>query len=101
MKGKRKSLPDSSLLRMSLAIECGATSSVVVFIAPEVEQNDIQYEQTTRFHYGPANYKLLKPLEHKKFFRVIHDEINQDGVISLAVAMPGILNDFDRKVSFS
>ena len=84
---------------MSLAIECGATSSVVVYVAPEVEGTDIQYEQTTRFHYGPANYKLLKPLELERFFRTIHDEIDKPAVRSLAVAMPGILNDFDRKVS--
>lgn len=93
---------------MSLAIECGTTDSVAVFVEPDCKH--VKYSQTKRYHFGPANYKLLKPIELEKYFQTIHDAVDsnhgsvssndgsQQKVTKLAVAMPGVLNDNDKKV---
>jgi len=82
---------------MALAIECGATNSVAVFVSED--QIEIEFEKTIRYHFGPANFKLLKPIELEKFFINIYNTVEQrDEVTALAVAMPGVLNDTDKKV---
>ena len=83
---------------MALAIECGATNSVAVYVTDD--QVEINFEQTIRYHFGPANFKLLKPAELERYFKNIYLSVQQKDVTALAVAMPGVLNDTDRKVSF-
>lgn len=81
---------------MALAIECGASNSVAVYVSKD--QIEIQFEKTARYHFGPANFKLLKPLELETFFKNVHDTVQEKNVTALAVAMPGILTSVDRKV---
>ena len=81
---------------MALAIECGATNSVAVYVRED--QVEIEFEKTIRYHFGPANFKLLKPIELERYFANIYDTVEQRDVTALAVAMPGVLNEADRKV---
>lgn len=76
------------LTQMALAIECGASHSVAVFV-PE-DQVEIVLERTVRYHFGPANFKLLKPLELEKYFLNVAETVQEGkSVTALAVAMPG------------
>lgn len=81
---------------MALAIECGASNSVAVYVSED--QVEIEFEKTIRYHFGPANFKLLKPIELEKYFKEIYHAVEQKDVTALAVAMPGVLNETDRKV---
>lgn len=82
---------------MALAIECGASHSVAVFVPAADLQTEIILEKTVRYHFGPANFKLLKPLELEKFLLNVAETVKErDSVQALAVAMPGVLNDTDR-----
>lgn len=83
---------------MSLAIECGATNSVVVFV--DDDQYEIDFDKTKRYHFGPANFKLLKPIELSRFFGNIYTSIEDKQVNALAVAIPGLLSESDRKVIY-
>lgn len=82
---------------MALAIECGASTSVAVYV-DEHDKTEINLEKTTRYHFGPANYKLLKPIQLEIYFRKIKATIEPNNVTALAVAMPGVLNDTDKKM---
>lgn len=78
---------------MALAIECGASHSVAVFVAEE--QVEIALERTVRYHFGPANFKLLKPLELERYFLNVASTIaEKESVTALAVAMPGKITFF-------
>lgn len=83
---------------MSLAIQCGTTGSVVVFVADD--QPVIEPGKVNRYHFGPANYKLLKPFELSKFFQHIANSIEDQHINGLAVSIPGLLTEGDRKVTF-
>ncbi len=75
---------------MALAIECGASHSVAVFVPAADLQTEIILEKTVRYHFGPANFKLLKPLELEKFLLNVAETVKErDSVQALAVAMPG------------
>lgn len=82
---------------MSLAIECGATNSVAVYV--QDEQEEIEFEQVKKYHFGPANFKLLKLNELEKYFQNVYDIVEEKDISALAIAMPGVLNETDRKVS--
>ena len=75
---------------MALAIECGASHSVAVFVPAASLHTEIILEKTVRYHFGPANFKLLKPLELEKFLLNVAETVKErDSVQALAVAMPG------------
>ena len=81
---------------MALAIECGASNSVAVYVSDD--QIEIELENTTRYHFGPANFKLLKGNELERYFTEIYENVQERDVTALSVAMPGVLNETDRKV---
>lgn len=84
---------------MSLAIECGATASVALYANHRLEEA-YNLDNTKRYYFGPANFKLLKPIELQRFFKNIADTVQEKALVGIAVAMPGILTDSDRKVSW-
>ncbi|KAJ6640119.1 N-acetylmuramic acid 6-phosphate etherase, partial [Pseudolycoriella hygida] len=72
---------------MSLAIECGATSSDVVLLADDGAVRK-------HFRLGPANYQLMDEEEVDNFFQVIQ-RLHSDPIHSIGVGMPGILDAAD------
>lgn len=77
---------------MSLAIECGATSSSILYLNSEKGLN-------FKFQMGPANYKILSSMELEGLFRNIKVKLGNDcQVIQGGIGMPGIMTDEDKLV---
>lgn len=82
---------------MSLAIECGATNSVAAFLPND--GNGDGNGQIKRFHFGPANFKLMKKLQLEQFIDEIKITTCRYGVKKFAIAMAGIISEKDKLVS--
>lgn len=78
---------------MSLAIECGATNSIAAFLPNDGNG------QIKRFHFGPANFKLMKKLQLEQFIDEIKLTTCRYGVKKFAIAMAGIISEKDKLVS--
>ncbi|XP_054168900.1 uncharacterized protein LOC128966112 [Oppia nitens] len=92
---------------MSLAIECGATHTVAIFVDENETTNEdnnnkksdnkTTKQQMKRFHFGAANYKLLKPLQLEAFLQEIKSTTAGYTIQRIAIGMPGIIADPDKK----
>lgn len=80
---------------MSFALECGSTASMAVYADNSSESGEMRFK---RYYFGPANFKLLKPIELQSFFKNIAETVQEKTLEGVAVAMPGVLTDSDRKV---
>lgn len=76
---------------MSLAIECGATSSDVILVA---DNGNIQ----KHFRLGSANYQLMDDEQLEIFFHNIGDRLISLPVHSIGIGMPGIVDSTDVQV---
>ena len=80
---------------MSLAIESGATTTVAVYVP-----NDSYDPKTAkRFHFGAANFKLLKAIQLEVFLNDIKTTTSKFEIKKIAIGMPGIIGDQDKKVT--
>lgn len=77
---------------MSLAIECGATSSDAIFVT-----DDGSVKKHIRL--GAANYKLIDEAKLKNFFKEIHEILSSFSIRSIGVGLPGILDSADATVN--
>lgn len=76
---------------MSIAVECGATSSDVVLVADDgIIQKHIRL--------GSANYQLMDEKKLKFFFESIHGYVHELPIHSIAIGMPGIVDHTDVRV---
>lgn len=76
---------------MSLAIECGATSSDAILVA---DNGSIH----KHFRFGSANYQLMDEEKLRVFFQDIHDHLLAFPIHSVGVGMPGIVDSTDTQV---
>lgn len=76
---------------MSLAIECGATSSDAILVD---DSGSIQ----KHIRLGSANYQLIGEEKLETFFRDIHDQLLSFPIHSVGVGMPGIIDAIDVQV---
>lgn len=76
---------------MSLAIECGATSSDVVLVA---DNGSIQ----KHIRFGSANYQLMGEEKLEIFLQDIRDHLLSLPIRSIGVGMPGIVDSADVQV---
>jgi len=79
---------------MSLAIESGATNTVAIYL-PNIDDR----KNVMRFHFGPANFKLLKQIQLESFLNDIKTTTCKHEISRLAIGMPGIIAEQDKKVS--
>lgn len=78
---------------MSLAIESGATKTVAIY----ANDNDSE-DNYKRFHFGSANFRLLKPIQLESFLNDIKNTTSKYRIDRLAIGMPGIVGEQDKKV---
>lgn len=76
---------------MSLAIECGATSSDVILVT---DSGIIQ----KYFRSGSANYRLMDEEKLELFFQDINSVLHSFSIDSIGLGMPGILDSTDVQV---
>lgn len=76
---------------MSLAIECGATTSDVFLVD---DDGNIQ----KRLLLGSANYVLMDESELEGFFLEIRHNLLTFRIHSIGIGMPGIVDIKDRQV---
>ncbi|CAG2177445.1 unnamed protein product, partial [Oppiella nova] len=78
---------------MSLAIESGATNTVAIYVGA----GDDSRKSLKRFHFGAANFKLLKPTQIESFLNDIKTTTAQYVIDRIAIGMPGIVGEQDKK----
>lgn len=76
---------------MSLAIECGATSSEVFVVG---DDGNIQKQ----FLFGSANYRLMDESSLEVFFRNIRDRLLSYPIHSIGIGIAGIVDSTDKEV---
>ncbi len=76
---------------MSLAIECGATSSDAILIA---DDGTIQ----KHIRLGSANYQLMDEDKIKVFFQEIREFLFSYPIHCIGVGMPGVVDIADVQV---
>lgn len=78
---------------MALSIEAGATNTVALYVGANGSYK--------RFHFGTANFKLMKSSQLEAFFQEIKTTTAACDVKQIAIGMPGVIADQDKKVSLS
>jgi hypothetical protein len=76
---------------MSLAIECGATHSSVLYMDGEKELK--------RLTMGSANFKMMSEPDLEGFFQSISTTLGKIPVNELGIGMPGIITEADVQVT--
>lgn len=76
---------------MSLAIECGATSSDAILVA-----DDCSIQK--HFRLGSANYQLMGEEKLEIFLQDIRDHLLSFPIHSIGMGMPGIVDSTDVQV---
>ncbi len=78
---------------MSLAIESGASNTVAIYL-----NNSNDHKNIKRYHFGPANFKLLKSTQLESFLNDIKNTTCKHEINRLAIGMPGVIAEQDKKV---
>ena len=80
---------------MSLAVESGATNTVAIYMTSDATD----HKNVKRFHFEAANFKLLRPSQLDSFLNDIKTTTCKLKITRIAIGMPGIIGDQDRKVN--